>query len=63
MNVLLQYQITLLQYEIRWETYLLSCLVFSGLLQPPNGSVSQGCNVSGRDCLILAETHSTLLGH
>jgi hypothetical protein len=62
MNVLLQYQITLLQYGIRLETYLLSCLVFPGPLQPPNGSVSHGYNVSGRDCLLLAETHSALLG-
>jgi hypothetical protein len=47
----------------RLETYLLSCLVFSGLLQPPNGSVSHGCSVSGRGCLLLAETRSALLGH
>jgi hypothetical protein len=63
MNALLQYQIKLLQDGIRLETYLLSCLVFPGLYQPPNGSVSHGCNVSGRDFLLLAETHSALLGH
>jgi hypothetical protein len=60
--VALQYQITLLQYGNRLETYLLSCPVFPELLQPPNGSVSHGCNVSGRDCLLLAETHSASLG-
>jgi hypothetical protein len=63
MNVLVQYQITLLQDGIRLETNLLSCLVTPGLLQPPNGSVSHGCNLSKRDCLLLAETHSALLGH
>jgi hypothetical protein len=50
----------------RWDStgnYLLSRLVFPGLLQPPNGSISHGCNVSGRDCLLLDETHSALLGH
>jgi hypothetical protein len=37
--------------------------VFPGRLQPPNGLVSHGCNVSGCDCLLLAETHSALLGY
>jgi hypothetical protein len=63
MNVLLQYQITLLQDGIQLETYLVSCLVFPGLLQPLNGLVSLGCSASEHGCLLLAETHSTLLGH
>jgi hypothetical protein len=37
--------------------------VFPRLLQPPSGSVSHGCSVSGRGCLLLAETHSASLGH
>jgi hypothetical protein len=32
-------------------------------VQPPNGSVSHGCSVSRRDCLLLAESHSASLGH
>jgi hypothetical protein len=63
MNVLFQYQITVLQDGIRLETYLLSCLVFPGLLRPPNGSVSHGCRASERGCLIQAEAHSSSLGH
>jgi hypothetical protein len=56
-------QITLLQDEIRLETYLLSRLVFPGLLQPPDGSVSHGCSASEHDCLLLAKVHSVSLGH
>jgi hypothetical protein len=63
MNVLLQYQITLLQDGIRLETYILSCLLFLGLLQPPNDLVSHGCSVSGHNCLLLDEVHSASLGH
>jgi hypothetical protein len=63
MNALLQYQITLLQYGSRLEKYLLSCRVFPGLLQPPNGSVSHGCSVSRSGCLLQAGAHSALLGH
>jgi hypothetical protein len=62
MNVLLQYQITLLQYESRLETYLLSCQGFPELLQPPSDSVSHGYNVAESGCLLQAETHSALLG-
>jgi hypothetical protein len=63
MNVLLQYQITLLQYGSRLETYLLSCRGFLELLQLPNGSVSHGYSVAESSCLLQAETHSALLGH
>jgi hypothetical protein len=63
MNVLLQYQITLLQYESRLETYLLSCRGAPELLQPPSGSVSHDYSVAESGCLLLAEAHSALLGH
>jgi hypothetical protein len=63
MNVLLQYQITLLQYGSRLETYLLSCRGFPELLQPPSGSVSHGYSVAESGCLLQAETHYALLGH
>jgi hypothetical protein len=63
MNVLLQYQITLLQYGSRLETYLLSCRGFPELLQPPSGSVSHDYSVAESGCLLQAETHSALLGH
>jgi hypothetical protein len=63
MNALLQYQITLLQYGSRLETYLLSCRGFPELLQPPSGSVSHGYSVAESGCLLQAEAHSTLLGH
>jgi hypothetical protein len=62
MNVLLQYQITLLQYGSRLETYLLSCRGSPELLQPPSGSVSHGCSVAESGCLLQAKTHSALLG-
>jgi hypothetical protein len=61
--VLLQYQITLLQYGSRLETYLLSCRGFPELLQPPSGSVSHGYSVAESGCLLQAETHYALLGH
>jgi hypothetical protein len=60
--VLLQYQITLLQYGSRLETYLLSCRGFPELLQPPSGSVSHGYSMVESGCLLQAETHSALLG-
>jgi hypothetical protein len=63
MNVLLQYQITLLQYGSRLETYLLSCRGFLELLQPPSDLVSRGCSVAEGGCLLQAMTHSALLGH
>jgi hypothetical protein len=63
MNALLQYQITLLQYGSRLETYLLSCRGSPELLQPPSGSVSHGYNVAESGCLLQAEIHSALLGH
>jgi hypothetical protein len=63
MNALLQYQITLLQYVSRLETYLLSCRRSPELLQPPSGSVSHGYSVDESGCLLQAETHSALLGH
>jgi hypothetical protein len=63
MNVLLQYQITLLQYGSRLETYLLSCRGSPELLQPPSGSVSHDYNVAESGCLLQAETHSALLGY
>jgi hypothetical protein len=63
MNVLLQYQITLLQYGSRLGTYLLSCRGSPELLQPPSGSASHGYNVAESGCLLQAETHSDLLGH
>jgi hypothetical protein len=63
MNALLQYQITLLQYGSRLETYLLSCRGSPELLQPPSGSVSHGYSVAESGCLLLAETYSALLGH
>jgi hypothetical protein len=63
MNVLLQYQITLLQYGSRLETYLLSCRGSPELLQPPSGSVSHDYSVAESVCPVQAETHSALLGH
>jgi hypothetical protein len=63
MNVLLQYQITLLQYGSRLETYLLLCQGFPKLLQPPSDSVSHGCSVAESGCLLQAGAHSALLGH
>jgi hypothetical protein len=61
--MLLQYQITPLQYESRLKTYLLSCRGFPELLQPPSDSVSHGYSVAKSGCLLQAETHSALLGH
>jgi hypothetical protein len=63
MNVLLQYQITLLQYGSRLETYLLSCLGFPELLQPPSDLVSHGYSAAESGCLLQVETHSALPGH
>jgi hypothetical protein len=63
MNVLLKYQITLLQGGIRPRTYPLSCLVFPGLLRLRDGSASHGCRASNHDCLLPAVVHSVLLGH
>jgi hypothetical protein len=63
MNALLQYQITLLQYGSRLETYLLSCRGSPELLQPLSGSVSHGYSAAESGCLLQAETHSALLGH
>jgi hypothetical protein len=63
MNVLLQYQITLLQYGSRLGTYLLSCRGSLELLQPPSGSVFNDYSTAESGCLLQAETHSTLLGH
>ena len=63
MNVLLQYQITLLQYGSRLGTYLLSCRGSPELLQPPSGSVSHDYSAAESGCLLQAETHSALLGH
>jgi hypothetical protein len=63
MNALLQYQITLLQYGSRLETYLLSCRGSPELLQPLSGSVSHDYSTDESGCLLLAETHSALLGH
>jgi hypothetical protein len=59
---LLQYQITLLQYGSRLETYLLSCRGSPELLQPPSGSLSHGYSVAESGCLLQAERHSALLG-
>ena len=63
MNALLQYQITLLQYGSRLETYLLSCQGFLELLQPPSDSVSHGYSAAESGCLLQAEAHSASLGH
>jgi hypothetical protein len=63
MNALLQYQITLLQYESRLGTYLLSCRGSPELLQPPSDSVSHGYNAAESGCLLQTETRSALLGH
>ena len=63
MNAMLKYQITLLQYGSRLETYLLSCRGFPELLQPPSDSVSHGCSVVESGCLLQAGAHSALLGH
>jgi hypothetical protein len=63
MNVLLQYQITLLQYGSRPGTYLLSCRGSPELLQPPSGSVSHDYSTVESGCQLQAETHSALLGH
>jgi hypothetical protein len=61
--VLLQYQITLLQYGSRLGTYLLSCRGSPELLQPPSGSVFHDYSVAEGDCLLQDEAHSALLGH
>jgi hypothetical protein len=61
--VLLQYQITLLQYGSQLETYLLSCRGLPELLQPPSGSVSHDYSAAESGCLLQAEAHSALLGH
>jgi hypothetical protein len=61
--VLLQYQIILLQYGSRLETYLLSCRGSPELLQPLSDSVSHGYSVAESGCLLQAEAHSALLGH
>ena len=61
--MLLQYQITLLQYGSRLGTYLLSCRGSPELLQPPSGSVSHDYSAAESGCLLEAETHSALLGH
>jgi hypothetical protein len=61
--VLLQYQITLLQYGSRLGTYLLSCRGSPELLQPPSGSVSHDYSAAESGCLLQAETRSALLGH
>jgi hypothetical protein len=61
--VLLQYQITLLQYGSRLGTYLLSCRGSPELLQPPSGSVFHDCSAAESGCLLQAETRSALLGH
>jgi hypothetical protein len=61
--VLLQYQITLLQYESRLGTYLLSCRGSPELLQPPSGSVFHDYNAAESGCLLQAETRSASLGH
>jgi hypothetical protein len=63
MNALLQYQITLLQYGSRLETYLLSCRGSPERLQPPSGSVSHDYSAVESGCLLQAETRSALLGH
>jgi hypothetical protein len=61
--VLLQYQITLLQYGSRLETYLLSCRGSPELLQPPSGSVFHDYNAAESGCLLQAETRSASLGY
>ena len=63
MNVLLQYQITLLQDGSRLGTYLLSCRGSPELLQPPSDSVFHDCNATESGCLLEAETHFALLEH
>jgi hypothetical protein len=63
MNVLLHYQITLLQYGSRLGTYQLSCRGFPELLQPPSGPVSHDCNMAESGYLLLAKAHFALLGH
>ena len=61
--MLLQYQITLLQYGSRLGTYLLSCRGSPELLQPPSDSVFHDYSAAEGDCLLQAKTHSALLGH
>jgi hypothetical protein len=61
--VLLQYQITLLQYGSRLGTYLLSCQGSPELLQPPSGSAFHDYSAVESDCLLQAEVHSASLGH
>jgi hypothetical protein len=61
--VLLQYQITLLQYGSRLGTYLLSCWGSPELLQPPSDSVFHDYSAAESSCLLQADTHSALLGH
>jgi hypothetical protein len=61
--VLLQYQITLLQYGSRLETYLLSCRGSPELLQPPSGSAFHDYSTAESDYLLQTEAHSALRGH
>jgi hypothetical protein len=61
--VLLQYQITLLQYGSRLGTYLLSCRGSPELLQLPSGSIFHDYSAAEGDCLLQAEAHSASLGH
>jgi hypothetical protein len=56
-----QYQIVLLLYGIRLETYLLPHLVHLGLLKPPSGSPFHGCRPS-HDLLMLVVVLLILLG-
>jgi hypothetical protein len=60
-NMLLQYQITHLQNEIR--TYLVALLGSPELCQPPGGSSFHTRHRVVHGCLLLVEMHSVLLGH
>jgi hypothetical protein len=62
-NVLLQYQITHLQNEIRLRTYLVPLLRSPGLCRPPGGSPFRTWHGVVNGCLLLAEMHSVLQGH
>jgi hypothetical protein len=62
-NVLLQYQITHLQNEIRLRTYLVPLLGSPELYRPPGGSPFHTGHGAIHGCLLLAEVHSVLQGH
>jgi hypothetical protein len=61
--VLLQYQLTHLQNEIRLRRYLVPLLGSPRLRQSPGGSPFLTGHVATHGCCLLVEVHSVLQGH